>query len=286
MSRGGSYASHPSHNSQNSHTSHSESRMSHTSHKALGSLGAHLPPNGAASGMASIAALTAALNQYAMGLGESPRMGLGESPRHSSPRYNTFDSPRMNAFDSPRGNYFDHDVTYDPESESAPRTAVLSMRHPHPHHSYSYPSPHMHARPSGPNTAVNAIAGLRPGGMTRSASHRGDVHAHFDEHDHRRHHRDGRDSGGETPRRITREEAAELFKRIAAEIKCPGETECNHNVGKSKRKETCGERWARAERERASWRVAHRAVEWDGWELGLVEGVLEDAMTLQGDLDF
>jgi hypothetical protein len=112
-------------------------------------------------------------------------------------------------------------------------------------------------------------------------SQRSDIHAHFEEagreHDHefKRHHDI---SGGETPRRITREEAAEWFKRIVAEVECP--TDCGD------KKEKCGERWIRAERERASWRVAHRAVEWDGWELGLVESVLEDASTLQGDMDF
>ncbi|KAF8755362.1 Phosphotransferase enzyme family, partial [Rhizoctonia solani] len=87
----------------------------------------------------------------------------------------------------------------------------------------------------------------------RTMSQRSDVHAHFEEagleHDHefKRHHDV---SGGETPRRITREEAAEWFKRIVAEVECP--------TGCGDKKEKCGERWIRAERERASWRVAHR----------------------------
>lgn len=282
---------------------HSDSRMSHApSHRpltGLGEHGAHLPPNGAASGMASIAALTAALNNYAQGVNETSRL--------DSPRWNTFDSPMGHHFEdhspriqhrhlgdssprfphSPRHRYAtlgDSPQFHSPDShhDSAPRTAVLS-RH-HLQHSNSYPSPHM--RGSGPNTAVNSVSALRPGGVSRSMSHRSDVHAHFevsgearDHHEERR--REERESGGETPRRIPREEAAEWFKRIAAEIECPGDRKC-HDGGK----ERCGERWTRAERERASWRIAHRAVEWDGWELGLVESVLEDARTLQGDLDF
>lgn len=40
-----------------------------------------------------------------------------------------------------------------------------------------------------------------------------------------------------------------------------------------------GERWVRAEREREPWRWAHKAVEWDGWEEGLIASVLEDSGT-------
>ncbi|CAE6456644.1 unnamed protein product [Rhizoctonia solani] len=269
--------------------SQADSRMSHQpdsrhSHRALGPLGnGHLPSSGAASGMASIAALTAALNDYAQGVNDAA---------FGSPKYSSFgDSPRAHYFDtsprfprSPQGRYatlgesprLNTPPLHDSPLESAPRTAVLSRQHLQ--HSHSYPSPH--PRRSGPNTAVNTISALRPGIASRTTSHRSDVHAHFEEagreHDHefKRHN----DSGGETPRRIPREEAAEWFKRIAAEIECPS--------GCGDRKEKCGERWSRAERERASWRVAHRAVEWDGWELGLVESVLEDASTLQGDMDF
>ncbi|CAE7125485.1 unnamed protein product [Rhizoctonia solani] len=271
--------------------SQADSRMSHQpdsrhSHRTLGTLGnGHLPSSGAASGMATIAALTAALNDYAQGVNDSafgsPKYAaFGDSPRthhfgdlsprfpHSPQRrYATLaESPRLN---TPPLHSDIHD--------SAPRTAVLSRQFLQ--HSHSYPSPH--SRRSGPNTAVNTISALRPGIASRSMSHRSDVHAHFEEagreHDHefKRHHDT---SGGETPRRITREEAADWFKRIAAEIECP--------TGCGDKKEKCGERWTRAERERASWRVAHRAVEWDGWELGLVESVLEDASTLQGEMDF
>ncbi|CAE6480218.1 unnamed protein product [Rhizoctonia solani] len=272
--------------------SQADSRMSHQpdsrhSHRALGTLGnGHLPSSGAASGMATIAALTAALNDYAQGMNDTA---------FASPKYTTFgDSPRTHHFgdSSPR---FPHSpqrryatlgdsprlstppLHSDSILDSAPRTAVLSRQHLQ--HSNSYPSPH--SRRSGPNTAVNTVSALRPGIASRSMSHRSDVHAHFEvagrEHDHefKRHHDS---SGGETPRRISREEAADWFKRIAAEVECP--------TGCGDKKERCGERWTRAERERASWRVAHRAVEWDGWELGLVESVLEDASTLQGDMDF
>ncbi|KDN40184.1 hypothetical protein RSAG8_08247, partial [Rhizoctonia solani AG-8 WAC10335] len=275
-----------------------DSRMSQSdsrhSHRTLGTLGnGHLPSNGAASGMATIAALTAALNDYAQGVNDSA---------FGSPKYTAFgDSPRTHNFgdSSPR---FPHSpqrrhatlgesprlssppLHSDSIHDSAPRTAVLSRQHLQ--HSHSYPSPH--SRRSGPNTVVSAISALRPGLASRSMSHRSDIHAHFEEagreHDHelKRHHDS---SGGETPRRIPREEAADWFKRIAAEIECPtAEIECPTGCGD--KKEKCGERWTRAERERASWRVAHRAVEWDGWELGLVESVLEDASTLQGDMDF
>ncbi|KAG8751630.1 hypothetical protein FRC12_012362 [Ceratobasidium sp. 428] len=136
-------------------------------------------------------------------------------------------------------------------------------------HSYSYPSP---LRKSGPNTAVNSI---RPGGMSRAMSQRTEVHAHFGEEEEHEPEHEGRAFRG---RERAREEAAEYFKRVAAEIRCSGD-------GKRER-ETCGERWTRAERERAAWRVVHKAVEWDGWELGLVESVLEDARTLAGDMDF
>ncbi|KAG9097793.1 hypothetical protein FS749_005488 [Ceratobasidium sp. UAMH 11750] len=256
--------------------SHPDSR---SSHRALGGLEAHLPPNGATSGMASIAALTAALNDYAQGIYDepSPRFGQFESPRFDSPRVGAFgDSPRYGHHDSPRhthhdspGNEMDGDV--DSPGGSAPRTAVLSVRPGHSVHSYSYPSPR---RKSSANTAVNSI---RPKGMSRAGSHRVDVHAHFGEEQEREHEHEheGRAFRG---RERTREEAAEHFKRVAAEIRCTGD-------GKRER-ETCGERWVRAERERAAWRVAHKAVEWDGWELGLVESVLEDARTLVGDMDF
>ncbi|KAG9084517.1 hypothetical protein FRC06_004050 [Ceratobasidium sp. 370] len=271
--------------------SHPDSR---SSHRALGGLEAHLPPNGATSGMASIAALTAALNDYAQGIyGEpSPRFGQFESPRFDSPRVGAFgdspwyghhDSPRHGPHDSPRHTYHDSpgkdmdgDGDMDSATGSAPRTAVLSVRPGHgTQHAYSYPSPR---RKSGANTAVNSI---RPGGISRVGSHRVDVHAHFGEeqerereHEHEHEH-EGRAFRG---REHTREEAAEYFRRVAAEIRCSGD-------GKWER-ETCGERWVRAERERAAWRVAHKAVEWDGWELGLVESVLEDARTLAGDMDF
>jgi hypothetical protein len=33
-------------------------------------------------------------------------------------------------------------------------------------------------------------------------------------------------------------------------------------------------RWLKGERERAAWRNAHRVVEWDGWEEGLVAHIL------------
>lgn len=276
-----------------SRISHPDSRMSHhsdsknpynPSHRPIVGLGTHLPPNGAASGMASIAALTAALNNYAQGINDTSRAdGFG------SPRWNTFGgdiSPRPHhdaspRFHSPRHRYATlgdsprlQNIGESPQlhtPESGPRTAVLSRQHlPHAN---SYPIPH--GRRTGPNTAVNAISGIRPGGLSRSTSHRGgDVHAHFEEAGAGSYEERRRDSGGETPRRVSREEAAEWFKEIAAEV------ECGEN------KQRCGERWTRAERERASWRVAHKAVEWDGWELGLVESVLEDARTLQGDLDF
>ncbi|KAB5590838.1 hypothetical protein CTheo_5707 [Ceratobasidium theobromae] len=287
--------------------SHPDSRMSHQpdsrhSHRTLGALGgSHLPPNGAASGMASIAALTAALNDYAQGVNDASRTG-----GFLSPRYNTFgDSPKTHHYgdSSPtgRGHHFEADDwssqfhshsprgryatlgdsprlhtphLVDSPIDSAPRTAVLS-RH-HLPHSHSYPSPY--GRRSGANTAVNAISALRQPGTPRAMIH----HAHFEVagRDHERR-REERDSGGETPRRITREEAAEYFKRIAAEIDCPGD-----GFAENGKKERRGERWMRAERERASWRVAHKVVEWDGWELGLVESVLEDASTLQGDMEF
>ncbi|KAG9118542.1 hypothetical protein FRC07_006895 [Ceratobasidium sp. 392] len=253
-----SYSHRPSY--PDSRPSHPDSR---SSHRALGGLEAHLPPNGATSGMASIAALTAALNDYAQNM-YSPRY---DSPRLDSPRVGGFeDSPRHGHHDSPAGDEMDGDV--ESPAGSAPRTAVLSVRHGM-HHSYSYPNPR---RKSGSNTAVNSI---RPGGMFRTMSQRTPVHAHFgdDEGDHQEHEHEGRAFRG---RERTREEAAEYFKRVAAEIRCSGD-------GK---RETCGERWVRAERERAAWRVAHKAVEWDGWELGLVESVLEDARTLAGDMDF
>ncbi|KAL5637930.1 hypothetical protein ACGC1H_002261 [Rhizoctonia solani] len=272
--------------------SQADSRMSQQpdsrhSHRTLGPLGnGHLPSSGAASGMATIAALTAALNDYAQGMNDStfgsPKYAaFGDSPRaphfgDSSPRFPHSPQRRYATLgDSPR--LHTPPLHSDSIHDSAPRTAVLSRQHLQ--HSHSYPNPH--SRRSGPNTAVNTISALRPGIASRSMSHRSDIHAHFEEaareHDHesKRHHDS---SGGETPRRITREEAADWFKRIAAEIECP--------TGCGDKKEKCGERWTRAERERASWRVAHRAVEWDGWELGLVESVLEDASTLQGDMDF
>ncbi|KAF8734955.1 Phosphotransferase enzyme family, partial [Rhizoctonia solani] len=272
--------------------SQADSRMSHQtdsrhSHRTLGPLGnGHLPSSGAASGMASIAALTAALNDYAQGMNDaafgSPKYSsFGDSPRahhfgDSSPRFPHSPQRRYATLaESPR--FATPPLHSDMALDSAPRTAVLSRQHLQ--HSHSYPV--HHTRRSGANTAVNTISALRPNGAPRTMSQRSDVHAHFEEagleHDHefKRHHDV---SGGETPRRITREEAAEWFKRIVAEVECP--------TGCGDKKEKCGERWIRAERERASWRVAHRAVEWDGWELGLVESVLEDARTLQGDMDF
>ncbi|KAG8678468.1 hypothetical protein FRC09_019813, partial [Ceratobasidium sp. 395] len=188
--------------------SHPESR---SSHRAFGGLETHLPPNGATSGMASIAALTAALNDYAQGMydGPSPRFGQFESPRFESPRFGAFgESPRHGQHDSPGG-----EMNGDVESPagSAPRTAVLSVRHTHGmQHSYSYPSP---LRKSGPNTAVNSI---RPGGMSRAMSQRTEVHAHFGEEEEHEPEHEGRAFRG---RERTREEAAEYFKRVAAEIR-------------------------------------------------------------------
>jgi hypothetical protein len=37
-----------------------------------------------------------------------------------------------------------------------------------------------------------------------------------------------------------------------------------------------GQRWVRAEREREPWRWAHKVIEWDGWEVGLVASILEE----------
>lgn len=37
-----------------------------------------------------------------------------------------------------------------------------------------------------------------------------------------------------------------------------------------------GSSWLRAEKEREPWRDAHRFLEWDGWEEGLLETVIGD----------
>ena len=39
--------------------------------------------------------------------------------------------------------------------------------------------------------------------------------------------------------------------------------------------------WLRGEREREEWRRAHKVVEWDGWEEGLVGNVLGDLEVLR-----
>ena len=41
-----------------------------------------------------------------------------------------------------------------------------------------------------------------------------------------------------------------------------------------------GELWLQADREREAWRDAHRFLEWDGWEEGLLTTVIGDKGTV------
>jgi len=47
-----------------------------------------------------------------------------------------------------------------------------------------------------------------------------------------------------------------------------------------------GELWLRADREREAWRNAHRFLEWDGWEEGLLTSVIGDKGALASDADY